>query len=101
MILPFLTLLSLFANSLLFDNHGRLVNGKCHFPLLLVIESIVVVTGSQLPPLSALFDPSRVEYSQHTTEPSSRLDRLLRNPFSLVPVGASAFILLTSVIIPS
>ncbi|KAH9045959.1 hypothetical protein EDB84DRAFT_1468711 [Lactarius hengduanensis] len=84
-ILPLLTLLSLFANSLLFDNHSKLVN----------------VTGSQLPPLSALFDPSRFQYSQHTAEPSSRLDRLLRNPFSLVPVSASVLILLTSAIISS
>ncbi|KAH9077788.1 hypothetical protein EDB83DRAFT_2345970 [Lactarius deliciosus] len=85
-ILPLLTLLSLFANSLLFDNHSKLVN----------------VTGNQLPPLSALFDPSRFQYySQHTAEPSSRLDRLLRNPFSLVPVSASVLILLTSAIISS
>jgi len=84
-ILSFLTLLSLFANSFLFDNHSKLVN----------------VTGSQLPSLSALFDPSRFQYSQHTAEPSSRFDRLLRNPFSLVPIGASALILLSSAIISS
>ena len=28
-ILSLLTLLSLFANSFLFDNHSKLVNGKC------------------------------------------------------------------------
>jgi hypothetical protein len=60
-----------------------------------------VVTGSQLPPLSVLFDPSHFRYSQHTVEPSSRLDKILRNPFSLVPIGACMFIVLISVIIPS
>lgn len=84
-ILSLLTLLSLFANSFLFDNHSKLVN----------------VTGSQLPPLSVLLDPSRFQYSQHTSEPSSRLDRLLRNPFSLVPISASALILFSSAIISS
>ncbi|KAI0252740.1 hypothetical protein BJV78DRAFT_1281342 [Lactifluus subvellereus] len=84
-ILPILTLLSLLSNSLLFDNHNKLVN----------------VTGNQLPPLSALFDPSRFQYSQHTAEPSSRLDKTMRNPFSLVPIGACTFIVLISVVIPS
>ncbi|KAH9171889.1 hypothetical protein EDB89DRAFT_2070441 [Lactarius sanguifluus] len=65
------------------------------------LGKLVNVTGNQLPPLSALFDPSRFQYSQHTAEPSSRLDRLLRNPFSLVPVSASLLILLTSAIISS
>jgi hypothetical protein len=84
-ILSLLTLVSLFANSFLFDNHSKLVN----------------VTGSQLPPLSVLLDPSRFQYSQHTSEPSSRLDRLLRNPFSLVPISASALIIFSSAIISS
>jgi len=84
-LLPLLTLLSLLSNSFLFDNHDKLVN----------------VTGSRLPPLSAIFDLARFRYSQHTVEPSSRLDRTLRNPFSLVPIGASLLVPLITAIIPS
>ncbi|KAI9448646.1 hypothetical protein F5148DRAFT_1250924 [Russula earlei] len=82
-LLPLLTLLTLLSNSFLFDNHDKLL------------------PGSQLPPLSAIFDPARFRYSQHTIEPSSRLDRTLRNPFSLVPISTCVFVLLISAIIPS
>jgi hypothetical protein len=72
------------------------------FSLILVVKlDAFIVTGNQLPPLSALFDPSRFRYSQHTPEPSSRLDKTMRNPFSLVPIGACTFIFVISAIIPS
>jgi hypothetical protein len=70
------------------------------FHLISVVKlAPFVVTGSQLPPLSALFDPSHLRYPQQTIEPSSRLDKILRNPFSLVPISACAIIILISVII--
>ncbi|KAH9984853.1 hypothetical protein BJV77DRAFT_1035511 [Russula vinacea] len=84
-LLPMLTLLSLLFNSLLFDNNSKLLS----------------VTGSQLPPLPALFDPASFRYSQRAVESSSRLDRIMRNPFSLVPTSACTLILLISAIIPS
>jgi len=60
-----------------------------------------IVTGSQLPPLLALFDPARFRYSQGTVEPASRLERITRNPFSLVPTSACTLILLISATIPA
>ncbi|KAI0265440.1 hypothetical protein BC834DRAFT_970209 [Gloeopeniophorella convolvens] len=84
-VLTVMTLVSLFTSSLLYDNHSKLVN----------------VTGNHLPPLSALLDPARFRYSQHTAEPSSQLDRILRNPYSLAPITVSAFIIITSTIIPT
>ncbi|KAI0298343.1 hypothetical protein B0F90DRAFT_1632750 [Multifurca ochricompacta] len=89
-ILAFLTLISLFANSFLFDNHNKLV----------VNDNISV------PPLSSLlFDLSRSRYPSsqqpQPAEPSSWLDRILRNPFSLVPIGSCTLILVISSIIPS
>jgi hypothetical protein len=79
-----------------------MVSAALSLPSILFMKTdAVTVTGTQLPPLSALLDPARFRYSQHAAEPSSRLDHILRNPFSLVPIGSCALILLISAIIPS
>ncbi|KAI0311419.1 hypothetical protein OF83DRAFT_762624 [Amylostereum chailletii] len=84
--LLFLAFFSLLGTALAFDNHGKLMN----------------VSGTQLPSVGLLLDPSRSSYAASKAEqPATHAARVLANPYSLAPIALSLVLFLTPILVPA
>ncbi|KAI0028760.1 hypothetical protein K488DRAFT_89423 [Vararia minispora EC-137] len=77
-----LALLSTITNALLFNNHASLLS----------------ITGTRLPPPSALLDPSRIA---HRPPPTSAPARMAENPYSVLPVALAGAVVAVAVLVPA